>query len=360
VSQTLQAVAAEITAVLGKISSLEAQVFDLTFERDTLKAQLADEIELVNALQERVVSLNAEKELLLERIAYLEGQIPAPEPTPEPEPEPTPEPEPVEPVIYRDTFEGQRHSSYTNGFAYHPTPSYFSLQKDELGRDVFRLNKPGDGNDDRDEQRFTVASTPRTKLFVGFKRRMAANWFHENMIGPDNWKQLRLFNNNYEHPPLGLVLGFSLIPQIRADGTSTGESKILMEAHTYNENGGSLYPVDNDGPWDIVAKPGEDEMWGFWVELASGPGAKDGRMEFWYNGVDLLQKQMDKLRAEGKPLFVDWHALDLWNYYPGAENFFSTGFFPGWDNAGTTKPTHLDYTEFVIADQRIAEFITPR
>jgi hypothetical protein len=292
----------------------------------------------------------------------VEEPIPEPElpPIEEPLPEPLPEPEPELPppptagIIYRDRFTGQQHDPATNGFSYAaPTAgagALFVLRKDEQGRDVYRLDISADGNDNRNEQRYSFPK--RTKLFVGFTRRMSPNFTHENLEGPDNWKQLRLFSEPYEIAG-GIHTGFSLLPQ--ADGKT---ACILFECKSNTATGGPLNVCDNKGTWDTIALPDKLERWGFLVELATGPGKKDGRMQFWLNGVDLMKKQMDKVLAQGGIPF-DWNALDIWNYMTGGRNYFDRGFYPGWDNAGSTNPEFLDYHEFVLADAPLAEYIMP-
>jgi hypothetical protein len=257
-----------------------------------------------------------------------------------------PEPPPDD-VIYRDTFANGQHSPSDSGFFYKApaagSGSRFVFTTDESGRDVFRLEISGDGDDNRNEQRFGGFGK-KTKLFVGFKRRMSPNFTHEDRPGPDNWKQLRLFSDPYETAG-GIHVGFSLLA--RANNDPAGS--LLIEASSNTVTGAVLYPCPNKGTWDRVAVPGLDERWGFWVELASGPNMKDGKITMWYQGVDITTRSSEKTG-------FNWNALDLWNYMPNGRNYFDAGFYPGWDNAGSTNPEYLDYHEFVLADQILPDY----
>lgn len=252
-------------------------------------------------------------------------------------------------ILYRDTFKDGKHSPAlpaAPGFVYEAMAGTFIFTKDDKGRDVFRLLIPADGNDNRNEQRFHGFGR-RTELFVGFKRRMSPNFTHEKIgTSATNWKQLRLFTENYQE---GAHLGFSIL----AGPTPGGFGQILFEA-PYPAN---FNPMANKGTWDRVALAGIDERWGFYVKLASGPGAKDGVMKFWYQGVDLMKKQMDAAIAAGKVPF-DWNHIDLWDYTDG-KNYLSNGFYPGWDNSGSTNEEYLDYHEFVLATEPLQEYTTP-
>lgn len=293
-------------------------------ERTALQRQVADLTAHDAADHALIAQLQA-------RIAELEAKIPLPST-----------------VLYRDTYKDGKHSPAlpaAPGFVYEAMAGNFIFTKDEQGRDVFRLVVSADGNDNRNEQRFHGFGR-RTELFVGFKRRASDNFTHEKIgTSATNFKQLRLFTEDYAK---GTHLGFSILA-----GNPPGSfGQILFEI---SANGGTI-PA-NKGTWDRVCKAGVDERWGFYVKLASGPGAKDGVIRFWYQGVDLMKKQMDAAIAAGKVPF-DWNHLDLWDYEDGL-NYISNGFYPGWDNSGSTNEEYIDFHEFVLATEPLAEYITP-
>jgi hypothetical protein len=328
--ETINQLRAQITVLQGQLDTLNAAL-------DAAEIQHVTDTETIAALTSQLVDAQGAIVALQNRIKELEAQVPPPPPPPV-----------DDGVLYRDTYKDGKHSPAlpaAPGFVYEAPAGPFIFTKDEQGRDVFRLPIPADGNDNRNEQRFHGFGR-RTELFVGFKRRMSPGFTHEKIgTSPTNWKQLRLFTEDYAK---GAHLGFSIL----AGATPGGFGQILFEG---SANGGVSF--SNKGTWDRVALAGVDERWGFYVKLASGPGAKDGLFRFWYQGVDLMKKQMDKAIADGKVPF-DWNALDLWDYEDGL-NYLSNGFYPGWDNSGSTNEEYLDYHEFVIATKPLAEYTTP-
>lgn len=308
--------------------------------RQAAETKLALSTEENVVLKAQLATVETENALLKQKLAECQQQ---PEPPPPP---PVPEP-PSSPVRHRNRFLGGKHAE-TPGFIYHPPAaganSRFLFTKDEMGREVYRLEVSGDRDDNRNEQRVTI---PRmTKGFIGFLRRAAPHWDHDNLDGPDNYKQLRLFSEPYDKAG-GIHLGFSLLPR-----TNDPAGSILFECTSQTSSGGKLEPCDNKGTWDRVCVPGELERWGFEFALASGPGKRDGMIRFWLNGVDLMA------RSTAKTGF-NWNALDLWNYTSGGRNYFDRLFFPGWDNAGSDNPEWLDFHELVVADSPLPEYTTP-
>ncbi len=325
----------QLAAALDENARLKSDLIDATAAIDSRDAVIA-------GLDQTISGLRLEIDRLTLALAACEGT-----PT-------DPPPSTGAVVLYRDTYKDGRHSPAlpaAPGFVYEATTAPFVFLKDDLGRDVFRLNIPADGNDNRNEQRFHGFGK-LTEYFVGFKRRMSPDFTHENAVGStDNWKQLRMFSEPYETN--GIHTGFSLLPGNTPEGTGLPYGQILFEFTAPN----GFYPAANKGTWDRLAYAGLDERWGFYLKLASGPNAKDGIAQFWYQGVDLMKKQMDAQAAAGKPVF-NWNALDLWDYSATPRNYFDKGFYPGWDNAGSLNAEYLDYQEFVLATKPLAEYIT--
>ena len=333
---------AQLATVTQQLADANARIVQLTDEVLVRDNAIADRDAIILTLNARVSTLEADVARLTAALAACEGTT-----------EPPPSTGAV--VLYRDTYKDGKHSpalAAAPGFAYEATTAPFVFLKDDLGRDVFRLNIPADGNDNRNEQRFHGFGR-LTEYFVGFKRRMSPDFTHENAVdSTDNWKQLRMFSEPYETN--GIHTGFSLLPGNTPEGTGLPSGQILFEFTAPN----GFYPAANKGTWDRLAYAGLDERWGFYLKLASGPNAKDGIAQFWYQGFDLMKKQMDAQAAAGKPVF-NWNALDLWDYSATPRNYFDKGFYPGWDNAGSLNTEYLDYQEFVLATKPLAEYITP-
>lgn len=232
-------------------------------------------------------------------------------------------------LVFEDTFRNGQRAMAQNGVSWTGIPSPgIAVVADPGSASGYALQFPfgpdAPGEDSNAEQRFRMPDY--TAVTVEKEVYVPPNYVHrDDVTGGDNNKGLRLWDEHYESGSSTVHVGFST--RSRPDGTS----QLHAEYKKFGVVGTGGHGL---GPYTQLYRPNTVVVIRYAVKVASGPGAADGIIKMWVNGVQVL----------------DATNLMLTNTSTAtaAANVFRNGYVFGWANSGFTAETKMNLRRFAV------------
>lgn len=224
---------------------------------------------------------------------------------------------------------GYGWSDFAGGF-FNPAPSVVADADSPTGYAIrFRFNPTSIGSGSRSEARIVYGAN-LTEVYIGWSIKFPLNYFHRDNTGSDNNKMLRVWGNAYSvnegDGDVGLKTGFSAYPNPRTGGGSF--FNFNHETFSRNSGDGVLFPEWN--PTGVMGIRLDSDLghyirFVFHAKVASGPGANDGVIELWKDGVAIWSKS----------------DANYWDYSPVAHNYHDQMYLLGAANSGFNVVTDI-------------------